>query len=354
MILVTDAELRHALNIIRSVGRFDEVAAQSRIPFATGFFSKFTKKRIKAELKEINLKDFDVVFLVTDAATELGIKKKLKNALLPSKRQFEIFGDKAKTVELASELNVPVPETRVIKSYEDDFAYPVLVKPAKSSGSRGRVVLRSKEEAEEKLPKLLETYRKLLVQEIVDKKETIGTELLMRDGELFAIFQHKRLREYPVDGGPSTLRVSVKHEKTRELAMRLLEAVNYNGVAMVEFGIRKNNKPVLFEVNPRWWGSLALAIKAGVDFPKVYYELVKFGDAEKILDYKQGVLCKFLLFGDILHFLSKRDFIGFLASLFETKNFDILSLSDPLPALARFPMAMYYLLKPELRAYVLR
>jgi len=353
LILVSDAELRHALAIIRSVGKIDEVVAQSEIPFATGFFSRFTKERIKEPLEKIDLSNFDVVYLVTDKAVALGIRKKLKNALLPKKRQFDTFRDKEKTVKLAEEIGVPVPETVVIRRYENEFEYPVVVKPAVGSGSRGRVVLRGKEEAEKVLPELLKKYGKLLVQKVVKKRKTIGTEVIAVDGEIYGLFQHRRVREYPVTGGPSTLRISVRDERTRKLTENLIEAVEYTGVAMAEFGIEKNG-PVLFEVNPRWWGSLALAIKAGVDFPRIYYELVKSGDSEKVLRYRVGVLCKFLLFGDILHFLAKRDLIGFLKSIPETGNFDILSLKDPLPALARFLMAVHYLSKPELREYVLR
>jgi len=354
LILVSDAELRHALNIIRSAGEMEEVAAQSTIPLATGFFSKYTKKKLKIPIEKLNLDEFNVVFLVTDKAVEIGIKRRVKNALIPTKKQFDLFRDKEKTVKLAEELGVPVPETVVIKSYEDEFSYPVIVKPAKSSGSRGRAILRNREDAERILPGLLKEYKKLLVQRLIEKKETVGTEVLMREGEIFALFQHRRIREYPVDGGPSTLRVSVKEKKTRNMTIELLKSVEYTGVAMAEFGVDFKGNPWLFEVNPRWWGSLALAIKAGVDFPKIYYNLVKFGESEKILDYRENVYCKFLLFGDVLHFISKRDFVGFFRSLFETRNFDILSIKDPLPSIMRFPMAAYYLLNPKLRKFALR
>jgi predicted ATP-grasp superfamily ATP-dependent carboligase len=55
---------------------------------------------------------------------------------------------------------------------------------------------------------------------------------------------------------------------TGEHATRLLDAIGWHGVAMVEF---KNDErdavPKLMEINGRLWGSLQLAIDAGVDFP---------------------------------------------------------------------------------------
>ena len=37
------------------------------------------------------------------------------------------------------------------------------------------------------------------------------------------------------------------------------------------------NEPKLIEVNPRFWGSLALAIYAGIDFPYLLYKLAMEG-----------------------------------------------------------------------------
>ena len=346
-IAVTDAELRHALNIARAL-KGDRVTAYGRALFSTAFFSRHVHKRKILKEYPTELKEYDVVFLVKDAAVEFGLEKRLKNALLPKKKEWKIFRDKEKTIRLAEEVGVPAPKTIVIKNFEDDFDYPAFVKPAESSGSRGGRIIHNKQEAGVEIPRLLDQFKKLLVQEVVKKKDTYGVELLYREGELKGLFQHKRLREYPRKGGPSTLRVSIKDKRTKELAERLFSGIEWNGVAMVEFGITKEG-PVLFEVNPRWWGSLALAVKAGVNFPRLYRDIIVNGDVKPWLNYKEGVLCKFLLFGDVLHFVEKRDPIGLIRSLGETKNFDILSLRDPLPALVRPLLALEILLRPELK-----
>lgn len=44
---------------------------------------------------------------------------------------------------------------------------------------------------------------------------------------------------------------------------------------MVEFKIcKRTGIPKLMEINGRFWGSLPLAIAAGIDFPHLYYRLV--------------------------------------------------------------------------------
>lgn len=68
---------------------------------------------------------------------------------------------------------------------------------------------------------------------------------------------------------------------------------------MVEFkrdtrdGITK-----LMEINGRFWGSLQLAIDAGVDFPWLLYRLAVVGDITPVFSYKEGVRLRWWL-GDL-------------------------------------------------------
>ena len=39
-----------------------------------------------------------------------------------------------------------------------------------------------------------------------------GVEMLYNNGKLRAKFVHKRIREYPISGGPSTVRISTKNK----------------------------------------------------------------------------------------------------------------------------------------------
>jgi hypothetical protein len=57
------------------------------------------------------------------------------------------------------------------------------------------------------------------------------------------------------------------------------------------------------EVIPKLWGSISLAIAAGVDFPGLLYRLAIQGDVAPVFEYQVGVRCRFLL-GDTLHFLA--------------------------------------------------
>jgi len=87
---------------------------------------------------------------------------------------------------------------------------------------------------------------------------------------VLATFAHRRLREKPPSGGVSVLAEAVVLEPALEAAaLALLAELNWEGVAMVECKRDEANggRPVLMEINGRFWGSLQLAIDAGVNFP---------------------------------------------------------------------------------------
>jgi hypothetical protein len=75
----------------------------------------------------------------------------------------------------------------------------------------------------------------------------------------------------------SVLRESIAPpEKALDAGRRLLEALEWSGVAMVEFKLDKHDKrPKLMKINARFWGSLQLAIFAGMDFPYLLFALAK-------------------------------------------------------------------------------
>ena len=79
---------------------------------------------------------------------------------------------------------------------------------------------------------------------------------------------------------------------------KLLEHAGWHGVAMVEFRIAPDGTPYLMEINTRFWGSLQLAIDAGVDFPYMLYQLACDEQPDQVFDYKVGIRLRWLL-GDL-------------------------------------------------------
>ena len=98
----------------------------------------------------------------------------------------------------------------------------------------------------------------------------LGQMVHAMDGEITLRFQHRRLREWPLSGGVSSLCEAVplnEHAELRAQSEALLGKLRWTGPAMVEFRHDPaTGRSVLMEINGRFWGSLPLASAAGVQF----------------------------------------------------------------------------------------
>jgi len=75
-----------------------------------------------------------------------------------------------------------------------------------------------------------------------------------------------------------------------------MKALNYTGVAMVEFKVNyKTGDWVLIEINGRFWGSLPLAVAAGANFPFYLYQMLVKGKRDFPQNYRTGLYCRNLL-----------------------------------------------------------
>ena len=143
-----------------------------------------------------------------------------------------------------------------------------------------------------------------MIQERIVGPGTGLFTLFDRDRHL-ALFSHKRVREKPPSGGISVVSESVPlDEDMVEHAGRLLSAVGWQGVAMVEFKRDlRDGKAKLMEINGRFWGTLQLAVASGVDFPSLYLDLLQGKKpASLVREYKVGQKLKWF-FGTLDHLL---------------------------------------------------
>ena len=88
------------------------------------------------------------------------------------------------------------------------------------------------------------------------------------------------------------------------MSLQLLETVQWRGVAMVEWKMDlRTGKPMLMEINRRFWGSLELAVRSGVDFPMLYAH-ASVGYAAPEPTPVLGLRCRWLIPGDVLRRLT--------------------------------------------------
>ncbi len=360
--VVTNAWNRIGYNIVRSLGSrglkvgvgVDEnsgMGAFSRfgtIRFHHGSYLSDESKFIDDTIKIFN-KYHPSVFIPADEEVFTVAKYIEKFRHVPINIPISTFEtlqklhNKKESYTLAKSLGMPVPQTLTPKSISDikvfarEYGFPIVMKRQCGSSAHGIFYIHEKNFQHVVENTILSNkldFGKFLIQQYV-KGQGYGVSMLYNHGQLRARFTHKRLREQIDTGGPSTLRESVVNGHLEECAEHLLSSVKYHGVAMVEFKLNeKTDKTWFIEVNPRFWGSLALAIESGVDFPYLLYKIASEGDVKSVLTYKTGVKCKWI-FGDlytITSILNSRKDLRNVKQIFERVDaFDDFHIDDFVP-----------------------
>jgi protein-tyrosine-phosphatase/predicted ATP-grasp superfamily ATP-dependent carboligase len=252
--------------------------------------------------------EFDLVIPCDDASLlPLQIHKsqlvRSECVYLLSDAAHRMTSDKQCPYDMAHKLNIPLPGQAVASTRAElevavvDFGLPVFVKPPRSAESGDPQSRRSvkkirRPEDLDPIANWMLTAGPVLVQEHF-RGIGVGVETLCRNGEVLVAFQHERVHE-PLLGGGSTYRRSVPlNPELLDATRRLLKAVEYTGVCMVEFRYNlESHKWVLIETNGRFWGSLPLALSAGVDFPRYLYEMLKLGRSEFNASYRTNLYCR--------------------------------------------------------------
>lgn len=117
----------------------------------------------------------------------------------------------------------------------------------------------------------MKTYDDTPVVQAYIAGEGVGVcAVLDKDGNPAAVLCHRRVREYPTSGGPSTCCESFYDETLVDHALRLLRALHFVGVAMVEFKGNPKDGYKLLEINPRVWGSFPMTLAAGSHFAEIW------------------------------------------------------------------------------------
>jgi predicted ATP-grasp superfamily ATP-dependent carboligase len=147
-------------------------------------------------------------------------------------------------------------------------------------------------------------YPVLLQQRVIGPG--VGIFLLLWNGRIAATFAHRRIREKPPAGGVSVYRESIPADPDLVARSRaLLDRFQWNGVAMIEYKLdAATGTPYLMEINGRFWGSLQLAIDAGVDFPRLLVALALGEEVAAEPSYRPGVRSRWWL-GDVDQLLTR-------------------------------------------------
>jgi len=305
-VIVTYARGWQALAITRSLGQQGiEVFCGEESSFAPSFFSKYCKGSFRypsvsedpdgfidfmvEKVKELKPEgDEPYVLLPVHKETWLLAKHRARfepyiRLPLTSYENMATTHDKGKLPDLARELGIRIPETHVLRSMEELYAlaptlqYPRFLKMREGASGVGLKKVRSAEELTTSFREFVEGYGLApeeypLIQEFVPGQDYCVTALFDR-GRCVAKMTYRNLRCYPRGTGAGSLREAVPLPDAEREAVRLLEHLQWHGIAELDFRKDEDGPAHLIEVNPRFFGGLPQALAANVDYPHLLYRI---------------------------------------------------------------------------------
>jgi len=252
-----------------------------------------------------NAGGIDVIIPMEDAyATHLSHnKKKIERdthsiCAVPDWDVFSMVSDKEKLLSFCKYHGIGHPKTAPINDNFDvlvsEIGFPSLIKPNHSEGSKGIVLVHSKGELQANAKEIKKKYGECTLQEYIENDHYYNLMLYRSSTGKFS--NHviiKILRYYPIKGGSSCLAVSMEDRKMVDMCKKLLENLNWVGMADFDILEKGTGDYKIIEINPRVPASLRGAEISGVNFPEIILsDLIK--KEMPVYDYTTGKYLRFL------------------------------------------------------------
>jgi len=310
--LITDAPYLHTLAIVRylakegidtSVIGHDKLLDISRYSkycnsYIKGPKIEEKKKYVEFLLKILAKKKIDILIPVSHTAT--AIAAEYKNRINKISKVEVADYDKVKTAlnkkltyQLAEKLDVPYPKTfypdslEKVKEISQDIHYPAVIKWLFEVGSNIVVIARNENELVKNYSEICQKYNPPrnslpMLQEFIPTKnnEVYCFSALYQNNKYKNIFMQKQVRNNPIEGGTCSYAESCYIPQIKTYSLKLLNELEWNGVAHVEFKLdQRDGLFKLMEINPKFWASTDMALRAGVNFP---YLLCQIAQGKKL------------------------------------------------------------------------
>jgi predicted ATP-grasp superfamily ATP-dependent carboligase len=225
--------------------------------------------------------------------------------IIPRRHELKTAFNKRNTLRIGELVGIPAPKTIFLTVHDSavpngtQLRFPVVVKSESSetlsagrSVSSGKTFYASNQaELERECALRLSKGESILLQEFIDGYG-IGVSGLFSAGRPVALIGHRRLRESNPMGGPSALAETIEIDPwLLKVTAALVSEIGFTGPAMVEYKVdRRDGRPYLMEINGRFWGSVLVALAAGLDLPYLFWKMLtglEIRDEEK--RYRVGV-----------------------------------------------------------------
>jgi len=195
--------------------------------------------------------------------------------------------DKMRTLELAREAGVPVPNFWKIESLadieriRDEVVFPVMVKPIHSHkfvrvlGRKLFIVQSDFDDLAEKIRIAQEHDLEVMVVEMVPGADDLLSSYytyIDGSGDYLLHFTKRIVRRFPVNRGPASYHLTEWLPETADLGRKFFSGVGFRGIGNIEFKRdQRDGQLKVIEVNPRFTAAHILVVNAGVPLDLIVY-----------------------------------------------------------------------------------
>jgi hypothetical protein len=257
-VLVTEAHTIGAVAVIRSLGRAGHrVIAISARPDALGFYSRFTDKPVVCPPYDDSFVDWLCGFIKNERIDRIIASESCLHAIRP------------KFAEFADLLPISADPVIVYRAFHKCDVHAHMCQVGLTSHLPDSIEVSGDAPVAEDHP----IRKPHLVDDRVLAQAWVpgigaGVGVLAENGKVTVSFTYLREHEVPRKGGVSSLRRSWQHAGILADAEARIAALEWTGLAMLEYRWDEGSDDFWFiEINSRVWGSMHLALAAGIDFP---------------------------------------------------------------------------------------
>lgn len=208
----------------------------------------------------------DELFVFAEHATRFMEEAGVRVVISPFET-IAICNDKHTTCRVLVERGVCAAETHLPAELPADPEFPLFIKPRVGRGGVGAFPIRSQRE----LDFFLEYVPDAVVQRYLSGREFTIDMLCSFTGEPISIVPRERVL---VRAGVVDRARTVRDPQLIELGRACARALAFVGPVNIQCRI-VDDRPVVFEINPRFSGGIPLTIAAGADFPRMLVAMAR-------------------------------------------------------------------------------
>ena len=350
-----------SLALVRSLGIEGHLVDVACPRPTVAFASKYCRKKhispglsdkpryLQFLLSVLEAERYDLLFVTEDSILELVVANRksiepLINCFLPDDEALGIAFSKNTSTKFCESIGVAVPGTLYpsdeaeVKQLSNRLTFPKVVKGEKGTAANLIQYVSSADElvkAYQYIKELETSYDgRPTIQDVIHGKEYL-VHVLCDRGTVIRICCHEKVLRYPVNGGMTTLGITVHYPALVDLAVKIFEDLRWHGLAKFDCMEDSLDGQLKFlSIDPRVSSSIDLPRFAGINFSDLLCQLAAGKDIGTNLSYRVGVKYRWIFPREILYNFSRPRHIPVsLGQFFDSTYHSDLQLSDPYPAI---------------------